>query len=146
MKLLCQLFVTFTMSIFSMLAHAEKIEVADTPAGMTITTIIEPEATSLGRVVNVWISAVYKGVPYFYNGSAWDAYKGGPYPVAMSGKTLTKATKLVLVKEISFTSFPGADLYVGYGRNENEMKTSEGKLRKIITVGRKLKWGDLPAR
>lgn len=146
MKLLCQLFATFTMSIFALQAHAQSVELADTSDSTTVTATIEPDAAALGRVVNIWVSAVYKGAPYFYNGSAWVPYTGGPYPVAMRGKLLTTATKLVLASNSSFVALPGADLYVGYGKNEKEMKTSAGKLKKIIKVERKLKWGARPAQ
>ncbi|MGV8899428.1 MAG: hypothetical protein ACOH2B_09345 [Burkholderiaceae bacterium] len=146
MKLLCQLFLIFNIAIFSMPAHAQSFELADTSAGTTVTATIAPEAAARGRVVNIWVSAVYKGAPYFYNGSAWVPYTGGPYPVAMRGKVLATETKLVLAKDSNFTALPGADLYVGYGRNEEEMKTSAGKLKKIIKVEKKLKWGARPAQ
>jgi hypothetical protein len=121
-------------------AYAADLEISNEGNNTVVLASIEADAGHTGKPVDLWISAVYKGVAYFYNGSSWVRYAGGPLPSASKGLKLGALNKLTVAKGADLTSLPGADLYVGYGTSEDDMKNSSGKLKKVGKLGKKFRW------
>jgi hypothetical protein len=121
-------------------AYAGEIEIDSKGANTTVLAIVEPSPASIGKPLNVWVGAVYNGVPYFYNGAGWVRYINGPLPVAAKEVTLGIRNKIAVAKGTDLSLLPGADLYIGYGKTEEAMmSSSEGKLRKVGELAKKLR-------
>jgi hypothetical protein len=140
MKFLFRVLIVLAIEAFSYPVFAGSFEVENKGENTTVRAVIEPSGAKSGKALNVWISAVYNGVPYFYNGSSWVAYSNGPLPVAVKGKVLAASNTLTLAKGTDLSSLPGAELYVGYGTTEEDMMSSEGKMTKVGKIGKKLRW------
>lgn len=140
MKFFYQILIILAVQSSSYSAYAGSFEVEDKDGKTAVRAVLDAPAARVGKPVNLWISAVYNGVPYFYNGSSWTRYTGGPLPVAVKGKLLAARNTLTVAQGTDLQSLPGADLYVGYGVTEEEMKSSEGKLKKVGKLGKRLRW------
>jgi hypothetical protein len=121
-------------------AYADDLEITNEGNNTVVVANIAPDASHTGKPVDLWLSAVYNGVAYFYNGSSWVRYTGGPLPSAGKGLKLGAKNKLTVAKGSDLTALPGADLYLGYGTSEDDMKNSQGKLKKVGKLGKKFRW------
>lgn len=112
---------------------AASISVAQVTSS-SVTATIQPDAAEVGRTVSIWMAAVSGGTTYVRDGADWIPFAGGPFPVAINSVTLSASTPITVISGFDIFQFPGAELYVGYGATETDMRTSPGKLAKIYTV------------
>lgn len=140
MKIFYRILMLAAIQAWAFSAHADDLEISNEGNNTVVLATVQADATHVGKPVNLWLSAVYQGVAYFYNGSSWVRYTGGALPVASKGQSLGANNKLTVAKGADLADLPGAELYVGYGVSEDDMKNSEGKLKKVGKLGKKFRW------
>lgn len=133
MRVLARLLLILAIGIVAGPSHAASVALG-TASANTVSATIAPDAADIGTLVSVWMGAVYQGALYLRNGTAWEPYAGGPFPVAILGQTLFPSTTVTVVDQIDISALVGLELYVGYGSSVADMFNSPGKLAKIHTV------------
>lgn len=100
----------------------------------SITATIMPDAADVGTAANIWMGASYQGQWYLRDGLEWRLFNDGPLPIAITGQVLSSTTEVQVVSNLDISSLSGLEIYVGYGRDESDMRSSPGKLARIYTV------------
>lgn len=114
-------------------SHAASVAFGSASAN-TLSATITPDAADIDTSVSVWMGAVYQGALFLRNGTAWELYTGGPFPVAIRDQKLIASTPVTVVDQIDISPLVGLELYVGYGLSVADMLNSPGKMAKIHTV------------
>ncbi|MBV8465287.1 MAG: hypothetical protein JO218_05015, partial [Burkholderiales bacterium] len=105
-----------------------------TVSSSNITATIVPSAADVGSTQTVWMGAIFQGTLYLRNGTAWQPYTGGNYPVAIQSQPLAASTTINVVNNLDISGLIGLQLYVGFGTSQMDMFTAPGKLALIYTV------------
>lgn len=106
----------------------------------TITASVDIPSTSVdaGQSIEIYIAANV-GNTWFFKGpsDSWTPWSGGSIPapyISFNAPLNTNSSFGVsVVRDMDLTSVAGAEIYVGYGRNQADMM-SNAKYRKVATV------------
>jgi len=89
-----------------------------------VTATITPDAGE-GGTVNVYMAAVYNGIPFFRGATTndWTPYTSGNYPIAAT-VNLTGSPQTLTIADFDLSALPGLDLYIGYGVTPADLSKS----------------------
>ncbi|MBV8467582.1 MAG: hypothetical protein JO218_16705 [Burkholderiales bacterium] len=99
-----------------------------------VTATITPDVLDVGDTQSVWMGAIYDGILYLRNGNSWQPSTSGSYPAAIPAQKLAASNTIDVVDNLDISGLDGLQLYLGFGKDQNDMLTTLGKLALIYRV------------
>lgn len=111
--------------------------ISGTPTGFTsnfsMTANVQVAPGDTGKNGVVYVAANIGGAWYFRNSAgAWNAWNGGAFPAPYYSGALGNHA-VAIVDRVNLTGLPGADVYVGYGLDQNDM-VNNAKFSKVFSL------------
>lgn len=100
-------------------------------AALNLTITANIADADIGKTGNYYLVYVYNDAWYAHNGEHWVEYDTGALPIYASG--VLASSSLQLAQNINLSDIIGAQLYIGYGLTENDMRAKE-KYALVYTV------------
>lgn len=110
----------YAVAAFKASAPVAYANTTGTSRNLSVTANINVANNHAGRTGNIYVAALYQGAVFFNNGSGWVGWNGGTFPVYASNVSLSDRGLNVL-SNMDVSSFGGADILVGYGRDQTDM-------------------------
>ena len=100
-------------------------------ASATLSAHIKPASGDLGQQGSVYVAAQLGELIYFHTGQTWVQWTAGAFPSYASG--VLQEVTLPILQAMDVRPFIGTVIYVGYGRNQDDM-LQNNKLTALYTV------------
>lgn len=102
-----------------------------TSASLSLTANVQVATVDAGRNGSIYVGRLQNGQWFLYNGSAWVSYTGGSIPPYFTGSLAT--TQIPLYNAQNVQSMSGAQIFAGYGFDQNDMLNNQ-KYGLVFTV------------
>lgn len=113
-----------------------------TASALTVVANVGVGDGDVNQAGSIYLAADIGSGWYLHNGTGWVPWTSGPLPPYYTGTLSSRSFDVVRNMDLSFLA--GTQVYVGYGRNENDM-LANNKLGLIYTVPSTLQASEISA-
>ncbi len=104
---------------FSAPAPTFSATASGTTSNLTLTASLSIGDADVGQYGNVYLAAKVGSAWFAHNGADWVSWSGGSLPIYSVGPLANRS--IVVVRNANLSALVGTQIYVGYGRSENDM-------------------------